>query len=347
MAKPKSMKLRTLITVHALLKYSDAKHRMNTLKLNKYLQPYGLDCTSRVLNDTVRVLREIGIDVRHKGEWDSQGVWIENRPFPGEELNKLIFAVNTNPHLTKDQATEILQGLKPFVTIYQEPQLQGLVETESRLEMVDKLYSIYAVINEAITTKRRIRYTTKYIKYNDGNCSVEETEQWSTLFTPKCIYQANGQLYMIGYNNTDRRTDAINLKDISSIKMAFKHKDPKAKLVNQWIDEIQPTDVVPGEKEQVLYTGPATFYCRGQYVSFLYHLFGAPKSISKDARCRTTYAVESVRITSETLLKLSQTSNNGIRIIGPQALTEAIMLYYNTCSKDLLNPVIPSNRKKV
>ena len=29
MAKPKSMKLRTIATLHALFKYSDADHRMN------------------------------------------------------------------------------------------------------------------------------------------------------------------------------------------------------------------------------------------------------------------------------------------------------------------------------
>ena len=128
MAKPKSMKLRTLVTLHALFKHSDATHRMNSIKLNDFLRPYNLDCTSRVLNDTVRVLREFGVDVRNKGVWENQGIWIQDRPLPDAELNQLIFAVTTNPHLSKSQATEILQNLQPFVTVYQEHLLQGFVD---------------------------------------------------------------------------------------------------------------------------------------------------------------------------------------------------------------------------
>ena len=128
MAKPKSLKLRTLVTLHALWKHSDANHRMNTVKLNEHLRPYNVGCTtSRVLNDTVRILREWGMDVRSKGVWENQGIWIENRPLPDHELSRLIFAVTTNPHLSKDQASDILQSLKPFVTVYQEHLLQGRV----------------------------------------------------------------------------------------------------------------------------------------------------------------------------------------------------------------------------
>lgn len=347
MAKPKSMKLRTIVTLRALLKYSDANHRMNSIKLNEHLRSYGLDCTGRVLRDTVHILREIGIDVRHKGEWDNQGIWIENRPLPDHELNRLIFAVSTNPHLSKDQATDILQSLKPFVTVYQEPQLQGLVETISSFAVKNDLYDIYAVINEAIATKRRVRYSTKYVKYIDEKRVLEEKEQWTTLFTPKCIYQAENALYMIGYNNTDRRCDAVNLKDIASIKMAFKHKDPKAAIVKEWIADIDPTELTPGEKKEILYEGPVTFYCRGQYVSFLHQMFGEPEEIEKDARCRTTYTVKHARITSETLFKLSQIPNRDVRIIVPQSLTEAIKNYYGRLAVELLNPVIPANRPKI
>ena len=346
MAKPKSMKMRTLVTLRALLKYSDANHRMSSIKLNEHLRPYGLNCTSRVLSDTVRVLKEMGVDVRHKGEWDNQGVWIEDRPLPDYELKRLIFAVTTNPHLSRQQQTDILQALKPFVTVYQEEMLQGFVDTESVIDADDALYWTYSVIQEAIAAKRRVRYTVDYIKYDKNSRTVAPCREWATLFTPKCIYQTKGELYMVGYNNTDRCADAVNLKDISSIKLAFKHKDPKAQFVCQWIADIVPAQWVPGEAREVIYEGPVTFQCRGQYTAALYRRFGAPDGgVSKDVRCQTTYTVSRAQLTSEDLHWLSQIPDCGIRIIGPEALVRDVDNYYMRFSRALAQP-LPANRTK-
>lgn len=347
MAKPKSMKLRTLVTLHALFKYSDADHRMNSVKLNEYLRPYGLDCTSRVLNDTVRIMREYGIDVRNKGEWDNQGIWIQDRPLPDHELKRLIFAVTTNPHLSKSQATEILQSLKPFVTVYQEPLLQGLVETQQTLEPDDMLYWTYSVIHEAIAAKRRVRYTVDYVKYDKETQSVEKKSEWATLFTPKCIYQTKNNLYMVGFNNTDRRIAAVNLKDITSIKLAFKHKDPKADMVNEWISDIIPQDHVPGERKEIIYEGPVTFRCRGQHVGDLVNRFGPPSGpVIKTARCKATYNLQQATITSEDLYWLNQIPDFNIRITGPKPLVEAVGDYYSKTSEGLLNPYMPERKDK-
>lgn len=95
------------------------------------------------------------------------------------------------------------------------------------------LYWTYSVIHEAIAAKRHVRYTVDYVKYDKETQSVEKKSEWMTLFTPKCIYQTKNNLFMVGYNNTDRRIAAVNLKDIISIKLAFKHKDPKADMVNE------------------------------------------------------------------------------------------------------------------
>ena len=348
MAKPKSMKLRTLVTLHALLKYSDADHRMNTVKLNEYLRPYNVGCTtSRVLNDTVRILREFGFDVRNKGIWDNQGVWIENRPLPDHELRRLIFAVTTNPHLSKEQATDILQSLKPFVTVYQEHLLQGLVETCGVEDRDDGFYWTYYVIQEAIAAGRRVRYTVDYLRYDKEVQTVAPCRQWATLFTPKCVYQTNNGLFMVGYNNTDRRVDAVNLEDITSIKLAFKKKDPKADQVKGWIADIVPQDSVPGEKRTVIYEGPVTFKCRGQYVGELYRRFGEPDGqVVKDARFRTTYNVKSIQLTSEDLFWLSQVPDYGVRIVGPAAAVEAVRTYYANVSGALLDSYIPTQKAK-
>jgi len=344
--KAKSMKLRMLVTLHALWKHSDAKHRMNTVKLNKYLEPFGLNCTSRVLGDTVRILKEYGVDVRYKGEWDSQGVWIEDRPLSSSALESLIFAVSTNPHLTKEQATEILSQLKPLVTEYQEPYLKGTVETKPTIHSNDKLYHTYSIICKAIELDRRLTYTIDYIKCNKERQSVEVVQEWKTLFTPKCVYQTDNTLYMVGYNNTDRRLDAIDLRDITDIDFAFKHNAPNKEKVREMLDAMDPAQYIPGEAGKIIYTGPVTFRCRGQYVGELYKRFGPPEGpVKKDARGRTTYSVKEARISSETLFWLSQVNNYGIRIEGPGELTKAIKGYHAEVANTLTDRRLPKNNE--
>ncbi len=338
MAKPKSLKLRTLITFYALFKHADQKHRLNSIKLNKYLRPYGLDCTARVLGDTVKVLKSVGFDIESKGEWEHQGVWIKNRPLSEDELNYLVYAVTSNPHLSKKQATDVLQCLKPFVTVYQEDMLSGFVETKPTVEPDDSLYWVYSVIRGAIKAKRRIRYSVEQIRYDEENKTVNVRTQLMTLFTPKCVYQGGGRLYMVGYNHNIKKVAAVDLSKVVDIKIAFKHKDINADKIKALLDSVSPEEIVPGKTNPVVYSGPVTFRCRGQYLAALYNRFGPPNGpVLKDKRGKTVYSVNNATITTETLFWLSQIPDCGVRVVGPDEVTEKIKEYYQKLSNTLLD----------
>ena len=338
MAKPKSLKLRTLITLNTLWKYTDSKHRLNSGKLNEHLRPYGLECSPRVLGETVRVLKEFGFDVESKGEWNHYGVWIKNRPLSDDALQRLIFAVTSNPHLTQKQATDILQSLKPCVTVYQEELLKGVVETNPDLLAGDNLYKVYSLVHDAILTKRRVRYTVDYIKYNKENGLLEKKRQWSTLFTPKLVYQTRGRLYMVGYNHPDKRVEAVDLSKVTEIKIAFKHEDKNADEIDEILASVVPESVVSEEKQHIIYKGTVVFRCRGQYVSELYERFGLPSEpIIKNARGKTLYTVKNVTITPETLCWLEQMPGFDIRFAGPELLLKQIKTYYDGVSNAITN----------
>ena len=251
--KAKSMKLRTLVTLHTLYKHSDAQHRMNTVKLNKYLEPYGLDCTSRVLSDTVKIMKEFGIDVRTKGQWDSQGVWINDRPLSDETLQGLIFAITTNPYLSEDTGKALLEGLKPIVTEFQEPQLENIVNKEAIADVDDRFYGYYTIINQAIRDGRRVLYHLDYLQYDGENKAVYMRKDTGTLFTPKSLIQTNRALYMYGYNNTDKRVALVNLRDIADIKLSFKHKDTNEKTVEENLKQIHPSELIPENRNKVMF----------------------------------------------------------------------------------------------
>jgi len=346
--KPKSPKLKLLVTLQALFKLSDKDHRMNSVKLSKFLEPYGMNVSGRSLGDTVSILRELGVDVRQKGEWDSQGIWIENRPLSTDKLNALIFAISTNPHIKKEMADEILSSLSPFVTVYQEPLLKSIVETVPEIQVDQDLFDKYMVVQDAIVSKRRLRYTLKYLKYHKETKSLEEIEQWPTLFTPKYIFQKNKTLYMFGFNNTDKRVDIVDVKNIANISIAFKHKDPLGEEVNNILKKIHISKNEYGNHGKLIYKGPAVFKCRGQYANNIYRMFGLPSdSVNKTARGITTYPLDYIEIWPETLLELNSIPNKGVRIVGPEELKTAIKEYYMSVSNDILDPYLPPTVKEI
>lgn len=341
MTKPISSKLRTLATLYALYKHSDSQHKMSTSMLNAHLQENNVQCASaHVLSDTVRVMREIGLDARSKGAYGKQGFWIEKRPLPDHELKKLIFAVSTNPYLSQAQATDILQSLKPLVTTYQEPFLRGQVETSKLVQSAqfdDSLYETYSVICEAITAERRIGYSVDYPRYNKENRSAPSKYERAALFTPKCIYQAGGELYMVGYDYTTCRVAAVNLKNISSIKLTNKRTDAKLKRVNAMLKDIAPQNIVPEESGEVIYKGPVSFRCHRQFVGDIFHRFGAPnEQVFKSARGKPIYSLANATVTAEDLFWLSQIRNHSIRIVGPKPFEQAVKKYCEHLSQTLL-----------
>lgn len=338
MYKPNSVKLRTLLTLRALLKYSDEQHRMNSVTMNEHLRPYGLECHQRVLGETVSALREFGFDIRRKGY--KQGFWMEERPLSDDAADRLVFAVTTNPYLSEAQANEALQSLKPFVTVYREGKLAGMPHKTLSDEPSDTLYKTYTIVREAIAAGRRVQYTVDNIKYIRAIQAVEKCEQWYTLFTPKQLCQSKDGFYMIGYNHVDECVMAVNLRDIISIRIPAKMRAPKADEIDEQLGELNPADFVPCEQRDVVYEGPVTFQCRGQYVSALFRRFGEPDGpVVKNSRCRTTYNVKSIKLTSEDLFWLSQIPGNGIRMVGPTLLKEAVQAYYQQLADQLITPI--------
>ena len=347
--KAKSMKLRTLITLHTIWKNTDENHRLNTTKLNHALRPYGLECEGRVLADTVRIMREYGIDVRSKGCWDNDGIWLADRPLKDDVLDKLIFAVQSNPYLPKGQEKEILASLMPLVTAYQEDKLSQSIIASDKLRANERTYEIYTVIQEAIREKRRVVYYVEYVQYNKENNMPEPRVDVGTLFTPKCIYQTKDKLYMFGYNHPDKKLEAVPLEKIVDIKLSFKHNNEKA-YITQKVDQLfataDPSEYIQEEKTSIIYSGPAVFYCRGQYVEEIYRRFGAPdKPLEKDKRSRTIYALDKAKITPETLYWLATVSEYGVRVIGPQEAVKAVREYYSDVSRNITDTWLAPNRK--
>lgn len=216
--KPKSMRLRFLKTLHAFWKHTDKDHRLNLKSLNNQFLPPELSFLSpRALSETLEAMREFGIDIRRAGRGAHDGIWIENRPLSDRDIYALNFAVSTNPYITEEMAASILQTLKPFVTVYQEPLLEVYVNKNSVGNLSADTIDIFGTIHKAARTKSSVRFRMLGVDPTDYSWVPKKTVGMPALFTPSRICVEDGLLCVIGYNHKLKKEDIVDLREIAQM----------------------------------------------------------------------------------------------------------------------------------
>lgn len=338
-------KLLDFTILKVMWKHTDFKHRINTSKLNAYLKEYGLKCEDRCTGNVIKIMREIGIDVRQSTPKTKHGVWIEKRPLSDENLKKIIFAVSTNPYITKEQATEILSPLKTFVTVYQEDSLVGIIEKDTEFSCDSNILGHLAVITEAIQKNRRIQYKNKTIKYHRTTESLFEKESSWNIFVPKYLLQKDKEIYLIGYDNKKKRVETINIKYITDVKIPQKKELENYEMITRILEEINPKEHLSGHKETVLYKGNVTFICHEHFVGSLYEKFGPPEGpIQRNTKKFIAYTVAEAKITPAVLHWIAEFEDRSIRLKGPEELAKCVREYCAECSEVVTDLRIPPTR---
>ena len=232
MPKIKSTRQRIMIMLWALYKYTDAKHPMNLVRLNSFLEPYGLCYNKAVMKDTLRDMQEIGIDVRTRHKWDKHGAWVEERPLNDEALGKLIYAVDSNPYLSKEQVAEVLQSLAPLVTVYQEERLSVVTDRTNETQLPEAVRRAYMVMHGAISTHQSVMFKKSF--HRAGAQSAK-----AVYFMPKRLLLEGGKFFAIGYHHARERIETVDLHEIAEIQLIQLHSPKTAKKAEQvWGDHI-------------------------------------------------------------------------------------------------------------
>ena len=339
--KAKSVKLRTLIILHTLWKLGDEKHRIGSATFNEYLKPYGLECKTKALSDAMNEMREYGLDIRIQGGREQKGFCWANRPLQDDALDKIIFAVQTNPYLTHKQASDIMASLVPLVTTRQEEKLKRSFVYSDDISPDEKVCRFYSVIKYAIENDRRIAYYGEYVRYDNEIHMPVVKKAYRTIFTPKCMYMCDGKPYLFGYNHTDRKIEAIAFEQLSDVQLALSKQNRCEDItlaVKEILKKADPKDYIQPEKREVIYEGPITFLCKAKLLEETYRHFGEPCArLEKDYRWRVTYPVKHATITADRLDWIAKVSAQGLRVIAPEEAVQTVKGYYNNVSRRISN----------
>ena len=349
MAKARSPKLRTLITLHALFKYTDENHRLNSTKLNDFLRPYGLECNKKIIMDTAAKLNEAGIEVNLAGGGPYKGICLTNRPLPDHELRRLIYAIDTNPNISREQAQTLLDSLRPAVTVFQEPMLHTTVHSVLIGPLHPSLTQKYNLIHTIMTQNHRVCFSRVRLGVDKKKKTLTEKLIRAETLLPRYLIQRGNNTFVVGYNHTRQRIEAVNLKDMTNLQHAQYNNLPEVPGIIRELDKIDPYNYLPMASSSI-YEGPAVFYCAAKCLQALYDRFGTPCGpVERDERYRLTYPVSHVTIAPETLQWMGDIPGNGIRFIGPAGALEAVRANYQKTCNNLLgieSETPPSSERK-
>lgn len=241
--KDNSYKSRTLLAIYTLWKHTDEEHKISSPKISKYLEPYGLKYTDKALRDTVRKLRDLGVDIRSTGQETGRSrVWWANRPLCDETLDKLVFAVKSNPYISTDQEAEIMESLIPLVTEFQEEKFKGSIKRLDKTEYNENMFKFYSEAQRAIERGEKVIYTKKDIKCDPKTKMSEEVVSKPMSFTPNCVCENKSNLYMFGYNHTKHQIEAVPMEDILTLRLARRYKERKVEGCDIEIESLKTVD---------------------------------------------------------------------------------------------------------
>ena len=241
--KDNSYKSRTLLAIYTLWKHTDEEHKISSSAISKYLEPYGLKYTDKALRDTVRKLRDLGIDIRSTGQEKGRSrVWWANRPLCDETLDKLVFAVKTNPYISAEQEAEIMESLIPLVTEFQEEKLKSSIKHLNKAKYNEEMYKFYSEVQCAIELGKKVIYTKKDIKCDPKTKMSEEFVSKPMSFTPNCVCENKSNLYMFGYNHTKHQIEAVPMEDILTLRLSRRYKGRKVGRCDIEIESLNTVD---------------------------------------------------------------------------------------------------------
>ena len=135
---------------------------------------------------------------------------------------------------------------------------------------------------------------------------------------------------MVCYHHTLRRVAAVDLEDITDIKLAVKTKlsNDESEILKR-LDGVNPWEYISEATPRIVYNGPVTFIFKNKYLKALLKRFGNPSgAVIQDTQYITEYTVPNAIITPKTLFWLTSLPDNGIRLKGPDKLIQSVRTYY-------------------
>lgn len=210
-------KLRTLMIMDILKKYSDDEHPLTSKNIIDELNENGSQCERKSVYSSIDTLIEYGLDI-NKTCYPYKGFFLGERDFELPEIRLLIDAVLSAKFITKKKTKQLIYKLQKQLSTYQACNVMDQIYVEGRPKFDnEEIYYSIDTINTAISKNLKIAFTC-YNKSIKNNKVVLENQQQIQM-SPYALMWIKDKYYVAG--NCDSYNDVRNYKldTMQNVKM--------------------------------------------------------------------------------------------------------------------------------
>ena len=189
-------KIKLLLLLKLLRKYSDDEHPISAVEICRLLEKEGIQTERKSIYRDIDVLTKYGIDILYTRS-PKQGFFIAKRDFELPEVRLLMDAVLTAPFITNKKTAELADKLCGLISCHQAETVlkQIYVEQREKFENEEIYYNI-DIINRAIAQHKKISFSYHHRVIADRKTQLDEGREF--IISPYALLWANDKYYMAG-----------------------------------------------------------------------------------------------------------------------------------------------------
>ena len=222
MAKGGNQKLKLIVLLDILSKYTDKDHCISMENILLHLEKHQISAERKSVYEDIHLLQDMGYEIELVRK---SGYRLLSRDFELAELKLLVDAVQASKFITEAKSNELIKKLEGLTSVHQAKELQHSVIMRERIKtMNDSVFFNVDTIQLALSQNKQIRF--KYFDWNMKKSKVYKEKNGSSFYTvsPQALTWDDENYYMLAYDkNADiikhfrvDKMDAISVLDVAA-----------------------------------------------------------------------------------------------------------------------------------
>jgi len=313
-------KIKFLLLLNTLNKYSDEEHPLSAAELCKLIQKEGIEAERKSICRDIAVLTRHGADIIYT-RFPKQGYFIAKRDFELPEVRLLLDAVSTAPFITNKKTAELTGKLCELLSCYQAEKVIKQIYIENRVKFEnEQIYYTIDTINRAISEHKQIAFFYHHRVIVNQRSQFDEGREFA--ISPYALLWVNDKYYLAGnYDKYDKisnfrldrmkqveltSTDSRPFSEVSSYQEYFDTSDYLKKSFNMY----------NGEQEMI------ALRCSNELLDTIVDKFG--NEIDFTCHDANAFTVRASVYVSEGLIDWLLQYGDRVTVLSPKSLKEVM-----------------------
>lgn len=208
MANNGNSKIKLLLLLELLNKFSDEEHPLSSVEICESLEKRGVPCERKSIYRDISVLTEYGIDIITTRS-PKPGFFVAKRDFELPEVRLLLDAVLTAPFITNKKTAELTGKLRELLSCYQAESVFKQVYVDQRIKFEnEEIYYNIDTVNRAIAANKQITFLYHHRIISGQKAQLDKGREFR--ISPYALLWANDKYYLAG--NYDKYDNVSNFR---------------------------------------------------------------------------------------------------------------------------------------